>query len=185
MTMSIADLARAYEALFPGSKENCPFPPTDSSIRRINEALSIRLPESLIWFAANTGACQNWLASLGEDYESGCHILQLAARTRKIRRRVVGGRGLWEFVKPAAFVPFNHGDDRDYDCLDLTAFDPATGEYAIQYWSPPRILGEQRYSSFPEYMEDCIRSWAACARSALIGQQKTRSPMTDAGSGRD
>jgi hypothetical protein len=101
------------------------------------------------------------------------------------------GQGRWEFVKPAAFVPFNHGYDTDYDCLDRSAFDPATGEYAIQYWSPPRILGEERYGSFPEYMEDCIRSWAETARSpvkdavlSIIGQQKNRSPMTDAGSGR-
>ncbi len=167
MTIPLPELARAYAALFPGRSESFPFPPTEQSIHRINEALSIRLPDSLIWFAANTGACQGWLASLGEDYESGTHILHMASRTRKIRRRVMGGRGRWEFVRPAAFVPFNLGFDADYNCLDGSTFDPATGEYAIQYWSPPRIFGAERYSSFPQYMEACIRSWAEHARAPV------------------
>ncbi len=144
-----------------------PFPPTQRSIQRINEALSIRLPDSLVWFAANTNASQNWLASLGEDCDSGLHILQIAARTRKTRRRVIEGHGRWEFVQPAAFVPFNHGYVNDYDCLDRSAYDLSTGEYAIQYWSPPRLLGEARYSTFPQYIEACIRSWATHARKPV------------------
>lgn len=167
MTIQIADLARAYDALFPGMSGNCPFPPTERSIHCINEALSIQLPDSLVWFAANTGACQNWLAGLGEDFESRHHILCLTSRARKIRRRVIGGHGRWEFVMPAAFIPFNHGHDDDYDCFDSGTFDPSTGEYAIQYWAPPRLLGEQRYNSFPQYMEACIRSWAEDARAPV------------------
>lgn len=167
MTIQIADLARAYDALFPENSGHCPFPPTERSIHCINEALSIRLPDSLVWFAANTSACQNWLAGLGENFESRQHILCLTSRSRKIRRRVIGGHGRWEFVKPAAFVPFNHAYDDDYDCFDSGAFDPSTGEYAIQYWAPPRLLGDQRYSSFPQYMESCIRSWAEDARTPV------------------
>lgn len=166
MTTPIGDLARAYDALHPGRADSWPFPPTKQSIRRINEALSIQLPDSLVWFAANTSACQHWLVSLGDDVESGHHILRLAARTRKLRRRVPGGPGRWEFVKPAAFIPLNHGYDGDYDCLDAGAFDLSTGEYAIQYWTPPRDLGE-RYNSFPQYMENCIRSWAEHAHTPV------------------
>jgi hypothetical protein len=158
MTTPIADLARAYDALHPGSGP-CPFPPTERSIRLINAALSVRLPDSLVWFAANTGACRHWIASLGEDFDHHHHILHVAARVRKIRRRVIGGHGRWEQVKPAAFVPFTHGHDSDYDCLDAASLDPYTGEYAIQYWAPPRILGNERYSSFPKYIEASIRSW--------------------------
>jgi hypothetical protein len=162
MTTPIADLARAYDSLHKGLGI-CPSPPTERSIRHINEVLSIRLPDSLVWFAANTGACHNWIARLGEDFEHHHHILYLAALARKIRRRVIGGGGRWEYVKPAAFVPFTHGYDSDYDCLDSGSVDPSTGEYAIQYWAPPRILGEERYSSFPQYMEASIKSWAECA----------------------
>ena len=136
MDTPITDLARAYDALYPRSLGGWPFPPTERSIERINDTLSIRLPGSLVWFAANTSACEHWLASLGEDFESAHHILQIASRARKIRRRVIGGLGRWEYVKPAAFVPFNHGHDNDYDCLDGNALDPSTGEYAIQYWAP-------------------------------------------------
>jgi hypothetical protein len=44
----------------------------------------------------------------------------------------ISGRGRWAFVKPAALVPFNHGDDTDYDCLDRSAVVPATSEYATK-----------------------------------------------------
>jgi hypothetical protein len=143
------------------------FPPTERSIRLINESLSITLPDSLVWFAANTGACRHWIASLGEDFEDPRHILHIAARARKIRRRAIGGRGRWEYVKPALFVPFTHGYDGVYDCFDRGSFNPSTGEYAIQCWAAPRIFGEERYDSFPQYMESMIKSSAQCVRAPV------------------
>ena len=160
----ITDLARAYDALYPYSAEKWLSPPTAGSVRRINETLSIRLPDSLLAFVTQCGACHRWLASLGEDFESDRHILKVAARTRRIRRRIIGGKGRWEYVRPPLFVPFTHGYDDDYNCLDGAAFDAGTGEYTIQYWAPPRILGDTRYRSFPEYMESCIRWWATHAK---------------------
>ena len=164
MPIPITDLARAYDTLYPYSVEKWPSPPTARSIRRINETLSIRLPDSLLAFVTQCGACHNWLASLGEDFESELHILKVAARTRRIRRRIIGGKGRWEYVRPPLFVPFTHGYDDDYDCLDGASFDASTGEYVIRYWSPPRIFGGTGYDSFPEYMEATIRYWASHAK---------------------
>ena len=160
MTIPIADLARAYDALHPETKDLWPFPPTASSIRRINEALSIQLPASLLQFASNSSACHHWLASLGEDYDAHHHILRMTSRTRRFRRRILGGGGGWEQVKPAAFIPINRGHDHDYDCLDADSLDSSTGEYAIQYWAPPRMFGNCRFDSFPDYMASHIRAWA-------------------------
>lgn len=160
MTIPIADLARAYDALHPRTSEKWPFPPTTSSIRRINQTLSIQLPASLAWFVSNSSACHHWLASLGEDYDSHRHILRMASRTRRFRRRALGGSGTWEYVKPASFIAINHGYDHDYDCLDVNSFDASTGEYAIQYWAPPRMFGNCRFDSFPDYMASHIRAWA-------------------------
>lgn len=160
MTIPIADLAKAYDALHPGTTDKWPYPPTAASIRRINDALSIQLPVSLLQFASNSCACHHWLASLGEDFDAYHHILRTTSRARKFRRRVLGVRGAWEQVKPAAFIPINRGHDHDYDCLDADSLDPSTGEYAIQYWAPPRIFGNGRFDSFPEYMAWHIRAWA-------------------------
>lgn len=163
MTIPIADLARAYDALHPETTDPWPFPPTASSIRRINEALSIQLPASLIQFVSLSSACHHWLASLGEDYDAHHHILRMTSRMRRFRRRMLGGGG-WEYVKPVAFVPINRGHDHDYDCLDADAFDPSTGEYAIQYWAPPRMFGTQRFDTFADYITSHIRAWAKHSR---------------------
>ena len=164
MTIPIADLACAYDALHPETTAAWPFPPTASSIRRINRTLSIQLPASLIEFASTSGACHHWLASLGEDDDADHHILRVTSRTRRMRRRRLGGGGRWEYVKPAAFIPINRGHDNDYDCLDAEAFDPSTGEYAIQYWAPPRRFGGRRFDSFADYIASHLRGWAKHSR---------------------
>ena len=163
MTIPIADLARACDALHPETTDTWPFSPTASSIHRINEALSIQLPASLIQFASASSACHHWLASLGEDYDAHHHILHVASCARRFRRRVLGGSS-WEHVKPATFVPINRGHDNDHDCLDADAFDPSTGEYAIQYWAPPRMFGTRRFDTFSDYIASHIRGWAKHSR---------------------
>lgn len=164
MTIPIAELARAYDALHPETTDPWPFPPTASSIRRINETLSIQLPASLIQFVSVSSACHHWLASLGEDYDAHHHILRMTSRARKHRRRALGVQGRWEYVKPASFIPINHGYDDDYDCLDKNTFDLSTGEYAIGYWAPPRISGGFQHT-FPDYMASKIRAWAEHPRA--------------------
>ncbi len=177
MTIPIADLARAYDALHPETTQPWPFPPTASSIQRINDALSIQLPASLLQFASSSSACHHWLASFGEDDEAHHHILRVTSRTRRFRRRMLGGIG-WEYVKPVAFIPINRGHDHDYDCLDTDAFDPSTGEYAIQYWAPPRMLGTQRFDTFADYITSHIRAWAKHSRHP--GSQTARAIVGDA-----
>jgi hypothetical protein len=164
MAIPIADLVRAYDALHPETREKWPFPPTASSIRRINDTLSMQLPVSLLQFASNSCACRHWLVSLGEDYDSHHHILRKTSRTRRFRRRIPGSTGRWEYVKPASFIPINHGHDDDYDCIDVSSFDPWTGEYAIQYWAPPRVLGDRRFDTFSDYMASHILAWAKHSR---------------------
>lgn len=164
MTIPIADLAKAYDALHPETTDTWPFPPTASSIQRINKALSIQLPASLLQFASGSAACHHWLVSLGEDYDAHRHILRVASRTRRFRRRMLGGGGGWEYVKPATFIPINRGHDHDYDCLDADAFDPSKGEYAIQYWAPPRIFGTRRFETFSDYIASHIQASAKHSR---------------------
>jgi hypothetical protein len=165
MSIEIPSLARAYDLLYPG--ERWDHPPTSRSLRRIRQTLSIELPQSLIDFTRQSGACRNWLASLGEDFDSPLHILHVYARVRRIRRRALHGGGRWEYVKPPGFVPINHGHDADFDCLDTSEKSAESGEFPIQYWSPPRILGPTRNTSFSEYMEETIRAWAANARQPI------------------
>lgn len=160
-------LARAYDLLHPRTDADRLHPPRSASLRRINRTLSMKIPDSVIAFVSQCGVCHHWMASLGEDYDSWNHILHVHARTKRIRRRVIGGQGRWENVKPVTFVPLNHGYDNDFDCYDTAERDPYTGEYAIQYWSPPRMLGDVRYASFAEYIESHIRAWAHGARNDI------------------
>ena len=165
MDIDVAILVRAYDALHPGHWWS--YPPTSRSLRRIRKTLSIVLPSSLVAFARESSACSRWLASLGEDFDSPLHILHVHSRVSRIRRRRIGGGGAWEYVKPAGFVPFTHGYDSDFDCLDTSERNEEPDEFPIQYWSPPRILGELRYPSFPEYMYSTIRYWEANTRGPL------------------
>jgi len=165
MAIEIANLAGAYNLVWPD--ERWPHPPTSRSVRRINKTLAIELPESLIEFAKRSRACVRWMSSLGEDFDSPHHILRVYSRVRRIRRRALGSGGKWEYVKPPSFVPINKGHDDDFECLVTSERNPETGEYPIQYWSPPRILGPTRNASFPEYMEETLRAWAASMRPPI------------------
>ncbi len=132
--------------------------PRAKSIRKINESLSVQIPESMIEFVAKSKR-NDWLASLGDDYDSPFHILKINRYCRSIRRRVIKGKGQWEYVFPKHFVAITLGHDEDYICLDLSKYNPSTGEYAIQYWAPPRIFGDKVYPDFPAYMTSCLKFW--------------------------
>jgi hypothetical protein len=74
--MSQQKIIALYELLY-GQNIAPSTPPTPRSIAAINEALGITLPASFVAFAK---ACTHYgamLASIGEDYGSGCHILNL------------------------------------------------------------------------------------------------------------
>lgn len=123
--------------------------PTRHSIAKINSHFDITLPQSLLEFVRCWRSSGCWLASLGPDYESGSHIIRINSywRQRRRTRRI-----------PSNLVIINRGFDDDLDCLDLTQFNPNTGEYAVRYWSPGIPDGEA-YTSFPEYMDSQIRFW--------------------------
>lgn len=101
----------------------------------------------------------SWFASFGEDYKNPCHVLQRNRWLKTIRRRVIGGKGKWEYVFPQHFVSFTMGFDDDYDCFDLSTLDGSTGEYNIIYWAPPRIFGKEPQLDFCSYMENNLKFW--------------------------
>lgn len=138
--------------------------PTKQSIAIINEKLGIQLPETFVQFALESKSYSSWFASIGDDFYRCDHILPANRYISRIRRRCLGGGGRWEYVKPKHFVQINLGFDSDYDGLCKDTFDSATGEYHIQYWSPPRIIGSNIDLSFPLYLERNIRFWASLRR---------------------
>lgn len=66
-------------------------------------------------------------------------------------------------MRPPLFVPFTHGYDDDYDCLDGASFDASTGER-----HPVLVTAEDfwgyRLRFVSEYMEATIRYWASHAK---------------------
>jgi hypothetical protein len=61
----------------PYAKAYVATPPTAESIERINRALNISLPGSLVRFAEDCPSYGTWFASIGADYDSYLHILEL------------------------------------------------------------------------------------------------------------
>lgn len=141
--------------------------PTLASVAAINAALGMRLPESLLDFAARSKSFDSWFASLGEDYTSPNHILVINRRLRRIRRRVPGGHGKWDFAVPRHFIAFNLGFDSDFDCFDISQPLEMCGEYPTQYWSRPRIFGEV-HADFPSYFEALVRAWAESSKKSGV-----------------
>jgi hypothetical protein len=156
-------LVEAFDALAQNGSANRSAP-TLASVETINAALGMRLPESLLDFAARSRSFDSWFASLGEDYTSPNHILVINRRLHKIRRRVPGAHGRWEFAAPRHFIALNRGFDSDFDCFDTSAPPETGGEFPIQYWSTPRIFGEVQQPDFPTYLEAMVRSWAEGSR---------------------
>lgn len=123
--------------------------PTDESVDRIEKELGLKLPSSLIEFATLSKNYGNWLASLGPDYESYCHIITL--------NKVLTEDG----QIPNNFIAINVGYDEDYDCIDAQTYDERTDEYLITYWAYDVSLRESAlYGGFPDYIEDHIKFWA-------------------------
>ncbi len=125
--------------------------PTKHSIAKINEHFGIVLPYSLLEFVRCWRASGTLLASLGPDYDSYNHIIRINSywRHRRRTRRI-----------PNNLVVFNLSHDEDCDCFDVSRFDSATGEYAIQYWFPG-TTEEIIYRSFPEYMKAQLDGWTS------------------------
>lgn len=128
-------------------------PPTSNSILRIEEVLKIHLPKSFIAFAQHSKQYGNWLASIGEDYRSETHIINMNQESH--------GSSSNEIQKPSNFIIFNVGYDEDFNCFDSETYDEDIDEYLITYWYPGVDLRESSlYGSFYNYMHAQILGWS-------------------------
>ncbi len=96
-------------------------PPTEQSVRRIRDEFGITLPPLLVEVATACPSYGGWFNSIGEDYDSHAHILNL--------NRALRAEGL-----PEQYVLLNHGHDGDCDAWD-TAGIATAGEFPIVYFS--------------------------------------------------
>jgi len=132
------------------SRGNFQFPrPTSASIKRISEHFRMMLPHVFLELVRCWRGSGSWFASLGNDYENPQHIIRMNSywRTRRRTRRL-----------PSHLVIFNLGFDEDCDCFDLEAYDRATGEYPIRYWTPG-CAAEPIQPTFLDYANRLITSW--------------------------
>jgi hypothetical protein len=124
-------------------------PPTEGSIERIQKELRIRIPEDYMRLASACPSYAVLLASIGDDFDNGYHILYL-------------NRGFHDgaISKPPLaqhFVLLDHGHDGDCDCWDTREMAPS-GEHPIIYVG---LEGERpcrvgRFNSFREYIENFV-----------------------------
>ena len=105
-------------ALFRGSGRA---QPTESSIRIISERLGFTLPSDFIAFANICPAYDAWFGSIGEDFESPVHILEVNAEFHSP-----------DILLPAELIVINHGYDDDLDCYDLRKTEEES-RYSICY----------------------------------------------------
>jgi hypothetical protein len=142
-------------------------PPTVESVRRINHELGVRLPESFLDFARRCDCYGVWFASIGEDFESPTHILNL-------NRIFHTDYGDGYMPLPEPLVLINHGYDGDCDCID-SSVQNAEGEYSIIYWdceASSSFVPTELFASFPLYLEriakDVARSYDESRAARLL-----------------
>jgi hypothetical protein len=95
-------------------------PPTSESVNRINADLGITLPTLFIEVAAACSSYGGWFNSVGDDYESHMHMVNLNRSWRE--------EGL-----PDRYVLLIHGHDGYCDAWDRDGA-PVNGELPIAYF---------------------------------------------------
>lgn len=153
ITQQVIDLYTLGATPWPGCFSATP--PTIESIRRINDQLGIRLPESFVDFARRCDCYGVWFASIGEDFESSMHILNL-------NRIFHSDYGDGYTPLPETLVLINHGHDGDCDCIDIRVQN-ADGEYPIVYWdcdAGASCVPVELFASFPLYLESLAQDMA-------------------------
>src|ERR1019366_7873320 len=88
-------------------------PPAETRIRRVEEAFKLKLPRVLLHVALACPSYGAWFGSMGEDFSSDNHMLEI--------NRVFHNEGV-----PVRYVLLNHGHDGNCDAWDLEAT-PADG----------------------------------------------------------
>ena len=151
--MSIDQLLRLFALAFPGDGGDSA--PTAGSIARINRELGIILPASFVEFAERCPAYTSLFASIGEDLNSGYHILDVNREFHCDEPH---------YSVPKWFVVFNHGHDQDCDGFDSRRVG-VDGEYPVMYWSALEGLTFNNaawpvYSRFLDYLEFTLSYYA-------------------------
>ncbi|WP_431688958.1 SMI1/KNR4 family protein [Hahella sp. NBU794] len=144
-------LAQQYDAQRHVHLNSAP-PPTPESVAKIEEHFGCALPKSHIRFCEKSAHYGDWLASIGPDFESPNHIINI---NRLWREEVEENERI-----PPNLLIINVGYDEDLDCIDMETFDEATGEYPITYWAygvPPEE--SDLSGSFFDYMAKQVRGW--------------------------
>ena len=128
--------------------------PTEASILRIQSTLGIILPQSFIEFARQCPSyCCALFASIGENYDDDCHILNINREFHSNEPPRV----------PAWLIVINHGHDEDCDGFDSSQ--RRGDEYSIVYWDASQGLAFDNSSwpahqSFHDYLEFMIIHYA-------------------------
>ncbi len=144
-------LAKQYDSKFHHQKNSAPAP-THESVSRIEEHFGCVLPKSLVRFCEKSEHYGDGLASIGPDFKSMNHIINI----NKVWREEVDE----EQRVPSNLLIINVGYDEDFNCIDKETYDEATGEYLITYWAydvPPEEC--DLYDSFFSYMAKQVRGW--------------------------
>jgi len=123
--------------------------PTAKSLPYIEKRLQFKLPASFLDFACASNSYAEMFLRLGEDYAKTWHILNVAAETRRIRRRK---NGRWQYIRPKSLIPITVGYDSDYNCFDISRPGPFEGEFEICCWSTPMTGGNHYELDFPSYI---------------------------------
>jgi len=138
----------ALHGLFAGDLPNpLATVPTEASILHIQSTIGIILPQTFIEFARRCPSyCSVLFASIGEDYNDECHILNINRDFHSNKPPCV----------PPWMVVFNHG--RDGDCEGFDARQRCGDEYSIVYWEASQGLAFDNSSwrvdkCFHDYLE--------------------------------
>jgi hypothetical protein len=135
-------------------------PPTETSIGKINRSLGIVLPQAFIRFSRECPIYGTWFASIGEDFESFMHIVELNRVFHQPEGDEPGD------PLPPWLVMINHGHDGDCDCYDTRTRNELTGDYLIQYWKDRKGPSRRSWQTLHEYLEFHVRNWAKEVRGA-------------------
>ncbi len=135
-------------------------PPTRGSVKRIESELGLAIPKLFIEIAQACASYGGWFGSLGEDFESHCHIIAI-------------NRAFRELGVPPRYVLLNHGHDGDCDAWDTLASRSTGPELPIVYFRFSNESKELRYlrtvaPTFTQYIDGFVRSAAPrCPVKAL------------------
>lgn len=144
--LSIEQLLRLFDVAF--TSERCDSTPTLKSVARINRELGIVLPSRFIEFAQRCPGYTSLFSSIGEDFDSGLHILYVNREFHDDEPH---------YSVPRWFIVFNYGHDQDCDGFDSRK-PGGDGEYPVMYWDASQGVAFDNsrwpvYPTFHDYLE--------------------------------